>query len=88
MCVNTLGSTVLGLLYGLWKQNVLDPEVWQIIGSGFLGAFTTFSAFGFETYQLWIQKHYSRVLLYIFFTFAGAIIGCFLGYMISGSIGL
>ena len=53
--VNMLGSFLFGLLAGLPR---LSTE-WQIILlTGFLGGFTTFSAFAFENYQLLGQHRY------------------------------
>jgi len=51
--VNVLGSFLFGLLAGLSRL----PTEWQIILlTGFLGGFTTFSAFAFESYDL-LEKH-------------------------------
>jgi len=53
--VNVVGSFLFGLLAGLPR---LSAE-WQIILlTGFLGGFTTFSAFAFENYQLLGQHRY------------------------------
>lgn len=50
--VNVSGSFLLGLLTGLTLHHGLDPDVRTIIGSGMLGAYTTFSTFGYETIRL------------------------------------
>ena len=53
--INVLGSFLFGLLAGLPRLSV----EWQIILlTGFLGGFTTFSAFAFENYQLLGQHRY------------------------------
>lgn len=50
--INVSGSLVLGLLTGLASAQIL-PEAWQlIIGTGFLGGYTTFSTASFETIRL------------------------------------
>lgn len=50
--INVSGSLILGLLTGLASAQVL-PEAWHlIIGTGFLGGYTTFSTASFETVRL------------------------------------
>ena len=51
--VNVFGSLLFGFLAGLPRL----PVEWHIILlTGFLGGFTTFSAFAFENYEL-LEKH-------------------------------
>lgn len=50
--INISGSLLLGLVTGLAAGRVL-PEAWQLIlGTGFLGGYTTFSTASFETVGL------------------------------------
>jgi CrcB protein len=52
LVVNVTGSLLLGLLVGLVSAGHLSA-VWQTwVGTGFLGAFTTFSTFTYETVRL------------------------------------
>lgn len=46
--VNVLGSFLLGLLAGL----SLNDSLMSLLGTGFCGAFTTYSTFGYETVRL------------------------------------
>lgn len=46
--VNVAGSLVLGLVLGA----VAPPAVIALVGTGFCGALTTYSAFGWDTVQL------------------------------------
>jgi CrcB protein len=50
--VNILGSLILGITAALVTE--LGPPAWVLafIGTGFCGALTTFSTFGFETVRL------------------------------------
>lgn len=50
--VNVSGSLVLGLLTGLSLSGQLGPQALAVAGTGFCGAYTTFSAFTFETVRL------------------------------------
>lgn len=49
--VNIVGSLVLGFLVGFGPRG-LSPEVRMFLGTGMLGAFTTFSTFSVETVGL------------------------------------
>jgi len=50
--VNVTGCFALGLLTGLGRYHDLDPTVRTVVGTGGLGAYTTFSTFTFETVRL------------------------------------
>jgi CrcB protein len=50
--VNTTGCFLLGALTGIGIYHDLDPTMRTVIGTGGLGAYTTFSTFTFETVRL------------------------------------
>ena len=51
--VNISGCFALGLLIGLAEErDLLNREARLLLITGFLGSYTTFSAFGWETYGL------------------------------------
>lgn len=52
LAVNISGSFVLGVLTGLMLYHALPETPHVILGTGFCGAYTTFSAFSFETVRL------------------------------------
>ncbi|WP_297057314.1 fluoride efflux transporter CrcB [Thermosulfurimonas sp.] len=53
LAVNILGSFVLGFFMELATQTLLvSPEARLLVAVGFLGSFTTFSTFAYETHQL------------------------------------
>lgn len=50
--VNLTGSLVLGVVTGLVIAHGLDADVRTVVGTGFLGSYTTYSAFAYETFAL------------------------------------
>ena len=50
--INCSGSLVLGLLVGLAEHAALADSVRLVVGTGFLGGYTTFSAASVETVAL------------------------------------
>lgn len=53
LLVNVLGCLVIGMLMGLIEDKALfGPSVRFLFVIGFLGSFTTFSSFGYETVEL------------------------------------
>ncbi|MQF69528.1 fluoride efflux transporter CrcB [SAR202 cluster bacterium AD-804-J14_MRT_500m] len=51
--VNVIGCLLIGMLYGISEErNFLNDEVRGLLAVGFLGGFTTFSAFSIETLTL------------------------------------
>jgi CrcB protein len=52
LTVNVVGSLILGVLVGATTRHQLPAEVIALVGTGFCGALTTYSTFGFETMRL------------------------------------
>jgi CrcB protein len=50
--VNLTGSFVLGLIVGLVTYQGVDADLRTIVGTGFLGAYTTFSSYAYDTFGL------------------------------------
>ncbi|WGP06794.1 fluoride efflux transporter CrcB [Bacillus subtilis] len=81
--INVSGSLVLGLLTGLAGANLL-PEAWHLVlGTGFLGGYTTFSTASFETVRLLQERRWVACLVNgpgtLVFATATAAIGLWLG---------
>jgi CrcB protein len=52
LLINVSGSFLLGLLTGLALFHAFPPTAKVILGTGFCGAYTTFSTFTYETIRL------------------------------------
>lgn len=63
--INTTGSFLLGCLWILYFHQSLPVWAWQFAGIGFLGAYTTFSTFGYETVLLIERKRWGLALTYV-----------------------
>ena len=64
--VNVVGSFLIGLAAVLIGDRILDGELWRpLIIVGFLGAFTTYSAFSLDTLLLLQQGNYNSALAYM-----------------------
>src|SRR5262245_59488098 len=66
LAVNLIGCLVVGFLSQLAEtRGVFTPETRTLVFVGVLGGFTTFSAFGNETINLWREGQSSFALLNI-----------------------
>jgi fluoride exporter len=75
LSVNLIGSLLLGFLVNL----ELSTFTFQIIGVGFLGAFTTFSTFQLEILHM-MKKRKSLAFIYLSLSILGGIILAAIGY--------
>ena len=54
LCINVLGGFLMGLLQGAMKRSGKPFTVgYSLLGTGFLGGFTTFSTFSLDTFNLY-----------------------------------
>jgi fluoride exporter len=60
--VNVVGCLALGMVVGLAEQSHLSDEWRRVLGAGLLGAFSTFSTFGYETVRLIEREHWPTAL--------------------------
>lgn len=60
--INVTGSLFLGLVTGLALTHALPTEWRLILGTGFLGGYTTFSTASFETVRLAQEGRYAAAL--------------------------
>ena len=63
LTVNALGCLMFGLVSALGEERLLiDPKTRVIVLTGFMGAFTTFSTFAFETGNLLRDSEWALAL--------------------------
>jgi CrcB protein len=65
LLVNVTGCFLLSVIVTLTLSGTVKPEWRLILGTGFLGAFTTFSTFELEAEQLLADAQYKAALVYI-----------------------
>jgi CrcB protein len=83
LAANLLGCFLFGLIWQMAEQRVwLDTETRLILLVGFMGAFTTYSSFAFETHSLASTGH----LPYALANIAANLIGGWLA--VAAGIGL
>ena len=64
LVINISGSLILGLLTGLTMAQLLPDTVRLVVGTGFLGGYTTFSTASFETVRLLQDRRVLAGVLY------------------------
>lgn len=86
LLVNALGCLLAGLLVGwLYTKAVVDERLQLILLVGFLGAFTTFSAFAVDTLQLFRESGLFSAMSYVVVQNLICMLMVFAGYWLSGS---
>ena len=69
LTVNVIGSFVMGILFVIIVEKAALPgEMRSLLMIGFLGAFTTFSAFSLDALGLWQNGHIFLSLVYMLAT--------------------
>ncbi len=75
LIVNLSGSFLLGLIIGANLAHSLQ----LLFGTGFMGAFTTFSTFKLESIQLRAEKKWKTLVIYLGITYTIGILFAFIG---------
>lgn len=82
--VNVIGCFVAGLLAGLAvKQELFTPEARVFLFTGLLGGFTTFSAFGYETFMLLTGGQFGRAGLNVALSVGLGLASIWVGYRLA-----
>ena len=84
--VNVVGSFLLGAVIAVPTGGPLDPLA-LAVGTGFCGAFTTFSSFAFETVRLAETGRPRRAIANAFGTLAAALLAVSMGAAVASVLG-
>ena len=80
--VNILGSFVMGVIFYFTLNN--SSEFYKLFFmTGILGGFTTFSAFSLDSINMFIEKEYQNLFLYISISVFLSIFSLYLGFILS-----
>ena len=80
--INFLGCFILGLLMNMGISNTETWPAKEFMVIGILGGFTTFSAFGLESFQLIESGELIIALIYMFASVTFGILGIWLSQLI------
>ena len=84
IAVNVLGALIIGIIYYLLISKIIINEHLRVfITIGFLGGFTTFSAFNLDFFQLVESGNILLAINYVVITFVTTTIGFYIGYSIT-----
>jgi CrcB protein len=90
LLINVSGAFLLALVTVLALQETVSPEMRLILGTGFIGAFTTFSTFELEAHGLLSSGQWAQAAIYILgnllLGFAAVMLGGFLALRLTGGL--
>ncbi len=78
--VNLIGSFFIGVVASMFDKHLLSSEVRTFVVFGFLGGFTTFSAFTYEVFNLVKSGNYLNLFVYLFVSIVVSLFLFYFGY--------
>jgi CrcB protein len=83
--VNVIGSFLMGIFYFFMSYYLesVPIQVRLLVATGFLGGFTTFSAFSVDVLRLMVASQYVLAFAYIFSSIIFSILAIFAGFYLS-----
>ncbi len=86
LIVNLSGSVLLGFMAtAVVGRVVSEPEVQLLVSVGFLGAYTTFSTFAFESISLIRRRAYALATANVVVSTVLGLLGAWIGAMVARS---
>jgi fluoride exporter len=83
LVINLIGSLFLGVMVG----SGIEGSLFMLLGTGYMGAFTTFSTLKLEAIQLHMDKRKKDLILYTILSYGGGILLAFLGIELGSLLG-
>jgi CrcB protein len=80
---NLLGCLLVGYVSGLLADKLLREEMRYLVVVGFLGGYTTFSSYGWETFAKMQSGHWLTAVTYVLVSNVVAIVLVLAGYQLS-----
>ena len=81
--VNATGAFALGLLSGVATTSGVSATTVIVLGTGFLGSYTTFSTFAVDTVRLWRAGRRLACVLNVVLTVAAGLVLVVAGYTVA-----
>lgn len=85
LAVNVSGSLALGVVVGLALAHGLDADLRTVVGTGFLGGYTTFSTYAYEIVRRSEEGHTGVAVGYALGSVAAATIAAAVGLVVTGA---
>lgn len=85
LAANLVGSFLMGLAFVFLSSRGLD-RVMLFAMTGFLGAFTTFSAFSLDVFELIEAERMADAVSYVAVSVIGAIVALFVGVFLAKGV--
>jgi CrcB protein len=87
LVINIVGSFALGILVELTASRLLPHPNWRVaLGVGFLGAFTTFSTFAYDSVKLAEDSAYALAFLNVAGTVVVGLAAAFAGLAVGRAL--
>jgi len=84
--VNLIGSFVLGVVAAAAASGVIGPAVVAAVGTGFCGALTTYSTFGYETLRLTEDRAWFEAAANVAASVAGGLGAAAIGWAVGSAL--
>ena len=85
LAVNIAGCFVIGLLGAMFLKRPDQETLRIVVITGFLGGFTTFSAYGWETIAMFRQGAIEQAVAYIALSNIGGLLAAWFGYRLGSN---
>ena len=86
LAINVSGSFALAAVLTVVVHRRVSADIATAISVGFLGAYTTFSTFAWETYDMGRTDRHAAAITYVVASVLGGIAAAWLGHVVTRAI--